>query len=405
MESELRAYHRLYAERFVLRERRPAARRRVTSSPSAPEPDDPEVWFDEAAVKIHQAEVAKTLGCPEGVLALASYSLPPTYPGLVGAPALPADGHPGPAAIVLVYAGPAGAAPLDRRLYLPETWFHEDRLAPNVAWSVPAWVTYQTGLTLGTEMVRAVLAGGRMPARGVILDQAYSHAWRFLDELHQVGQTFCVTVNRTHPFWRQAPAQAGGWETGRVDFLAARLPGEAWHAAGDEEVMAQRIILDRRGQPGPEGWLLARRPAGSPAVDGWQFCLSNAPADTAPGLLAEWMTWQAAVAAVLDDCRTEAGDAAPGWAGWHHHTTLTMVAHHFLLQLRRRFGAAAPALNLPQARRLLEAVLLRPEFDIWPAVAEIEHIQSQNLAAYCAPEFDEAMPALAEALCEPWPAI
>lgn len=404
MESELKTYHHLYAERFVIRERRPAARRRAGSLPPASEAPL-EVWFDEAAVKIHQAEVAKTLGHPEGVLALTSYALPPTYPGLAGAKGAPADGHPGPAAIVLMYVSPAGAAPLDRRLFLPETWFHGERPASDVTWSIPAWVTYQTGLTLGAEMVKAVLDGGLVPARGVILDQAYSQAWWFLDELHQAGQAFCVAGNRTHPYWRHAPADAGAWETGRVDLLAARLPRAAWHPAGDEEFTAQRIVLDRRGQPGPEGWLIVRRPAGSLAVDDWQLCLSNAPAGMAPGRLAEWLGWQSAVAAVLDDCRAEAADAAPGWAGWHHHTTLTMVAHHFLLQLRRRFGAAAPALNLPQARRLLEAVLLRPEFDIWPAVAEIEAIQRQNLAAFCAPEPEVVQPALAEALHEPWPAI
>jgi hypothetical protein len=388
MESELKAYHRLYSERFVLREKRPAAgRRTLTARLAWGGGDQAEVWLDESAVSIHQAEVAKTLGRPDGVLALTSYALSRPYPGLVADNRETTEARPGPATVVLAYISSAGATLLDRRLFLPEAWFDDGGRRAEVDWAVPAWVTFKTGPALGAEMVLAALAAGLVPVGWVALDQAYSHESRLIDELHQRGHLFILEAARDSALWRRQPAATpksfDDWEPGRADVIAARLPGGAWEVMGDDEIAATRIALDRRGQPGAEGWLIVRRPAGILAVDRWQFFLSNAPAHTAPLTLASLTGWQEPVAAVLDDCHVEPlSGAAPGWAGWHHHATLTMLAHHFLVQLRLKFGAAAPVLNVPQARRLLQAVLLRREFDVTPAVAEIERIQRQNLEAY-----------------------
>ncbi len=71
-----------------------------------------------------------------------------------------------------------------------------------------------------------------------------------------------------------------------------------------------------------------------------------------------------------------------GWVGWHHHVTMTMLAHHFLVRVRVRLGQDAPALTVSQARRLLQVVLPKAEFDAAAALAEIQHMQQQNHAAY-----------------------
>ena len=71
-----------------------------------------------------------------------------------------------------------------------------------------------------------------------------------------------------------------------------------------------------------------------------------------------------------------------GWIGWHHHTALTLLAHHFLVQLRIELGSAAPALTVSQARKLLQVVLPKRRFDAAGIVKELERIQRQNYAAY-----------------------
>jgi hypothetical protein len=95
--------------------------------------------------------------------------------------------------------------------------------------------------------------------------------------------------------------------------------------------------------------------------------------------------WRWPVETVIEECKGELGFdhyEVRGWRGWHHHTTLTMLAHHFLVQLRVEMGAEAPALTVSQARRLLQVVLPKRDFDAPAALAEIERIQRQNHAAY-----------------------
>ncbi len=71
-----------------------------------------------------------------------------------------------------------------------------------------------------------------------------------------------------------------------------------------------------------------------------------------------------------------------GWMGWHHHTTMTMLSHHFLVELRVEMAEDAPALTVSQARKLLQVVLPKREFDEAAVIAEIERMQHANYAAY-----------------------
>lgn len=373
MESELRAYHRLFAEQFVLRERRPAAARRG--------PARPELWLDEAAVAIHRAQIIQSLGHPAAALTILSQPLAQPYPGL--SRHADAAGEAVLAAIALIYTGPRGCTWLDRRLYLPPAWFEPERPAADIESAVPAWITYKSGVTLGAEMLLANLAGGSLPVRWINLDQAYCRELRLLEELHHRSITFCVETGRHQPVWLKPAGLDQDWTRATADFLAAGWPAQAWQPAeASAEVAATRLALDRSGRPGLEGWLIVQRPAGSPAIDQWRFFLSNAPASQDKPTLIEMLGGAAPAARVLAECQTDPAEDSPGWAGWHHHTALTMLAHHFLVLLRNRFGAAAPALDVAQTRQILHRVLAQPEFDIQPALAEIERIQQQNLTAY-----------------------
>ena len=71
-----------------------------------------------------------------------------------------------------------------------------------------------------------------------------------------------------------------------------------------------------------------------------------------------------------------------GGLGWHHHTTMTLLAHHFLVRLRCRLGQRAAALTLPQARLLLQVSLPRRHLDAATALALVRYTQRRNYAAY-----------------------
>jgi hypothetical protein len=95
------------------------------------------------------------------------------------------------------------------------------------------------------------------------------------------------------------------------------------------------------------------------------------------------MRWP--VESAIQESKGEPGldhDEVCDWVGWHHHTTMTLLAHHFLVRLRRQVagkgtdphraaGTPAPAGQVP--RRPRDAATL---------LALLAYIQRQNHAAY-----------------------
>ncbi len=69
--------------------------------------------------------------------------------------------------------------------------------------------------------------------------------------------------------------------------------------------------------------------------------LSNAPVSTRPSKLvwASGMRWP--VESAIEESKGEVGldqYEVRGWVGWHHHTTMSLLAHHFLVRQRCRLG-------------------------------------------------------------------
>ncbi len=132
----------------------------------------------------------------------------------------------------------------------------------------------------------------------------------------------------------------------RVDELARRLSPAAWREYaikdGAKGVIRAafafvRIHPVRNRVPGPESWLVLRRTLDKrPEL---KYYLSNAPATTPPGSLV-WLSglrWP--VERAFQECKGELGMdhyETRTWRGWHHHQTLTILAHHFLVRLRLR---------------------------------------------------------------------
>ena len=70
------------------------------------------------------------------------------------------------------------------------------------------------------------------------------------------------------------------------------------------------------------------------------------------------------------------------WLGWHHHMTLVMLAHHFLVWVRVRWKECAPALTLAQVRLLLTSVIPKPFLTVERALMLVRYYQRRNHAAY-----------------------
>ena len=143
-----------------------------------------------------------------------------------------------------------------------------------------------------------------------------------------------------------------------------------------------RVIARREGLPGPEVWLVLRRNAQTGDL---KTSVSNAPADTALPRLVRLSGMRWPMETCFEDSKQSLGmgdDEVRSWRGWHHHMTFCILAHGFLVRVRRRLKKKAPGLTLPQVQLLLISILPTRTFDAQWVLEVIAYWQQRNHAAY-----------------------
>ena len=231
---------------------------------------------------------------------------------------------------------------------------------------------------------------GTLPFRWLTCDEAFGRDTAFLDEVGQLVYYFAEVPKDTH-IWLQQPQTAipepksgRGRKPTRIQLvegepkaqpvlaIAETLSASDWSRHIIKEgckgpIVADfaclRVVAVRDRLPGPTVWLTLRRDI----VDGeLKFFLSNAPADTA---LATFV-WLSGMRWPVETC-FEHGKQEIGlgdyqvrsWIGWHHHMTLCILAHFFLVRMQLRLQDKAPKLTLPQAILLLKVALTQSQLD------------------------------------------
>jgi SRSO17 transposase len=325
-------------------------------------------WDDEAILNTHWSEVDATLGDEDGVLTLdgsdfhkqgtESVGVKRQYCGELGKRANCQAG------VFLGYASPVGYTLLDRRLYLPEDWVEEDTFAERrQKCGVPKDIGFQTKPELGWEMIREVVDHQRLRARWVACDEAFGRDTTFLDHVAGSGLWYFAEVPHDTRAWLERPLTAvppwsgrgrkpsrerrcdGQHEADKVEDIAARIPMDQWQRRWIKEgsqgpMMADfftlRVVAVREGLPGPEVWLVLRRQVSTGELKTY---LCNAPETLAPETLARisGMRWP------IETCFEESkqylgmGDyEVRSWRGWHHHMTLCILAHFFLVRQQQQ---------------------------------------------------------------------
>jgi SRSO17 transposase len=340
-------------------------------------------WDDAGLLAAHQRLVEETLGEADGVLIVDGHETPKQGTHSVGV-ARQWCGHTGQqdncqAGVHLGYASRQGYTLLDRRRYLPAPWFTDEYAERRRACGIPRGAAFRTKHELAGALVEAAATSRRVRARWVVCDEGYGDSPALLDRWAATGLSYLAEVARDTRLWlltepdgrtprprpecwvppRAAGARGPAPTKARLhpaspapqgaDEWAARVPAARWRRyrllEGSEgplvaEFVAVRAVAVRDGLPGPEGWLLVRRtlPSGA-AAPACKYYLSNAPADTplADLVRVSGMRWP------IEACFAEGGQAlglddyeVRSWRGWHHHTTLVILAHHFLVRLQRR---------------------------------------------------------------------
>ncbi len=351
-------------------------------------------WPDAAIVAAHQRLVAETLGQPARCspwgsrrretrrlgnwrLSRRPHSTAARRPRRPG-PAWESRSHP-----------QSGPRPLDRRLYLPQEWFSRAARARRRRCRIPRDVRFQTAPALAWEMIAAVPAAGVLPIGWVAFDEGFGQNPSLVAHLEQAGLRYLAEVPCSTRVWRRPPTvdlppgsgrgrprkhrrvAPGAPRPQRVDEVAGHLPA----AAGRTYVIKDgakgairaafaflRVHPVRARVPGPQSWLVLRRTLG--AHPQTKYYLSNAPADARPETLVRVSGQRWPIERAFQECKGELGMdhyETRTWRGWHHHQTLVILAHHFLVRLRLRLkkNRAHDPTSLPADQRRTPTSRLR----------------------------------------------
>ena len=333
-------------------------------------------WEDDAVLAKQQEFVAATLGdAATGVLIVDGCDFPKQGSHSVGV----ARQYCGPlgkvancqASVVACYASARGYTLVDRRLYLPEDWFST---AYQERWDrcgIPAATAFQTRTALAWGMIATLHARGALPFRWVTGDEHFGNTPVLLDQIAAAGLSYFMEVPHNVRVWPDRPPTAvpaatgckghphtrarlvpGAPTTRRVDALVAQLPPHAWQVAQIQdgskgplvvEVAFVRVVAVRDSLPGPDVWVVFRRTLD--ATRELKVYLCNAAADTAPATLVWLLGLRWPIEQAIKEGKEELGldhYEVRGWRGWHHHTTMTLLAQHFLMRLRCRLGGEGP---------------------------------------------------------------
>jgi SRSO17 transposase len=328
-------------------------------------------WDDGAVLHTHRLLVADTLGdADSGVLIIDGCDFPKQGSHSVGV-ARQWCGALGKvancqASVVACYASEHGYTLVDRRLYMPQKWFTPAYQQRRERCAVPASLAFLTHAELAWAIIEQLQHEQVLPFAWVIGDEQFGNNPVLLDRIAAAQRLYLMEVPHDTLVWRHRPMTAVPPPTGkkgrppqrerlvadadapeRVDTLAAdaRLRWRYYQiqeGAKGPLVAAfafLRVVAVRSGLPGPDQWLVLRRSLGERVQ--LKTYLSNAPATTPHATLVRksGMRWPVEVAIL--ECKSEVGMdqyEVRGWKGWHHHTTMSLLAHHFLVRQRCRLG-------------------------------------------------------------------
>jgi len=267
------------------------------------------------------------------------------------------------------------SVPLDYALYLPEEWADDAERRERA--KVPDDVVFKEKWRLALDLIDRAKKWGIAP--GVVsADAAYGDVTAFREGVGGRGLRYMMRVSSTLKGWtepvrppRRKARSRRGRPPSRYDYggapppetvkaVALSLPASAWKDVrwreGSRGPMVSRFAATRfqpsHGHtqgvaPQPEQWLIIQWPSDEDAPT--KYWLSDLPRDYGLRRLVRQANARWRVELDYREMKDELGlDQYEGrsWAGWHHHVTLTMMAHAFLtlerLRAKKNFWVGLP---------------------------------------------------------------
>lgn len=311
-------------------------------------------WDDEYLARRHRQEASKALAAADGVLSVdssefvkkgrESVGVARQYCGRLGKIDNCQSG------VFVAYASAQGYGLIDRRLFMPESWFSEEQRERRAKCKVPEDLTFQTKTELAAQMVREVRATDLFPARWVVGDTVFGNSPAFLQGLPD-DLWYLMEIPCTRTAWRGVDGTVAPSTAPRAVSDMASDTDLSWHrvklAEGAKgplvaEVARLRMRLAEGKQPGQEQWLFLRRDV---ATGETKYYVSNAPVETPRQEMTRVCLLRWPIEQCFEEGKSELGMAHyehRSWPAWHRHMTFVFLAQLFLLQMRQRLKKGLP---------------------------------------------------------------
>jgi len=222
--------------------------------------------------------------------------------------------------VFLAYASAEGAAFIDRALYLPREWAGDP--ARRTEAGIPEEARFATKIELAKRVLKRAFDAA-VPAGWVVADAFYGRSHGLRQWLEERGRAYALMIPKTNAVRYQGRRE-------RAEQLGERLSAEAstdpWAC----------LELSEECPAGMRRWLLVRREAEAP--DECASFLACGPEATAVEELVRVCAarWQ------IEECFAQAkGEVGLDhyevrqWEAWHRHATLCLLAHAYLVVMRR----------------------------------------------------------------------
>jgi SRSO17 transposase len=269
------------------------------------------------------------------------------------------------------YVSRQGYALVDKRLYLPESWFQESAADRRQKCQIPPDLSFQTKPQQAAEMLRAIYQQGLLPFKYIVADTVYGDNLEFLEAAEQcIGTTYFVAMPADTLCWKQRPLTTTKTyryrgETRQKRILkppthdpvtvaqfAHTLHASCWHrrvvSEGTKgpieyEFTRRRVTLANDGLPWKTVWLVVKRTLGADPT--YWYYISNASTSARLPLFV-WLSGRRwAIEQCFEEAKQEVGldhYEVRKYPGWHHHMLLCMLAHFFLWHILLMFKKTRP---------------------------------------------------------------
>ena len=264
--------------------------------------------------------------------------------------------------VFLGYTSPRGHVLLDRRLYLPASWFSDPVRMQRA--HVPQDVSFRTKPQLALQELQHAWRLG-VPMAWITGDEVYGDAPAFRDAIVAAGRRYVLAVASNTPVWAERPAiitppsepeyrlgrpptrsrlASGAPRASTVAKVVEQWPQNQWHRLAvhlgekgpiEYDWACARGIDSRQGLPADEVWLLARRSVSNPSE--MAYYLSNAEADTPLVRLAHVASSRYTIEQCFEEAKDDVGldhYEVRTWPSWHRYITLGMMALAWLASVR-----------------------------------------------------------------------